>query len=332
MHPKTIIVGRATPLDVLPSISREIGVEVWIKRDDLAGPSLGGNKARQLEYYLGAARATEADTLLITGAVQSNFLRTAAAVGNAQGLRTIVQLEHRVPDQDQIYHASGNVLLLQLLGADIMRYPDGEDEAGADRALYHRAERLRRDGHRPYVIPLGQDHPPLGSLGYVDAAWEILAQKPDFDVFVVPSGSGATHAGLLCGLRGAGSDARVIGGCVRRDAAAQRRRLEGLTARLPAMTQKAGQVGPDDIVLRDGALHPGYGRIGPGTEAAMRKLALSEGLLLDPVYTGKSFATLLECVGDGTIPPGARVCFVHTGGLAAIFGYQSTLSALYGTE
>ncbi|MEO0752212.1 MAG: D-cysteine desulfhydrase family protein [Pseudomonadota bacterium] len=324
--PRHAIVHTATPLTPMPRLSESLGIDLWFKRDDLAGPSLGGNKSRQLEYYFGAALAQGADTILITGAVQSNFVRLAAAVARSLGMDAVVQLENRVKAVDATYDRSGNVVLTQLLGAEIMRYPEGEDEAGADRALFDRAEALRAEGRVPYVIPLSEDHPPLGALGYVDCAHEVLGETGDFDAFVVASGSGATHAGLLAGVRGAGSTAKVYGSCVRRDRGLQTARIGRIMARLTALYDGAGEVTPDDIEIWDGALAPGYGQIGEVALAAMRMVAGQEGVFLDPVYTAKSFAAIPALVADGTIPNGAKVCYVHTGGLAGLFGYSDMLS------
>lgn len=322
------IVSSPTPLTPMPRLSEALGIDLWFKRDDLAGPSLGGNKSRQLEYFLSAARAQGADTILITGAVQSNFVRLAAAVANGLGMGAVVQLENRVKGMDAIYGygRSGNVVLNKLLGAEIMRYPEGEDEAGADGALFERAEALRAEGRNPYVIPLSEDHPPLGALGYVDGAHEILEEKADFDVYVVASGSGATHSGLLAGVRGVGSDALVIGSCVRRSKALQEARIGRIIERLAGLYEGAGKVTEADIVIWDGALAPGYGQIGDAALEAMRMVAGQEGVFLDPVYTAKSFAAIPALVNDGTIPSGARVCYVHTGGLAGLFGYSEILT------
>jgi len=224
-YPKAGFVPMPTPIERLDRLSEKLAIDLWVKRDDLAGPSFGGNKTRQLDYYLGAALSQKCDTVLITGAVQSNFVRTAAALAAKLGMRTIVQLEARVPRKDKLYQSSGNVLLNQLLGAEVIRYPEGEDEAGADAALRKRAEQERQNGFRPYVIPLALGNPPIGALGYVDAGQEIMGQKPDFDFVVVASGSGLTHAGLLSGLQAHAYQGRVIGSCVRRDAGQQHARI-----------------------------------------------------------------------------------------------------------
>jgi 1-aminocyclopropane-1-carboxylate deaminase/D-cysteine desulfhydrase-like pyridoxal-dependent ACC family enzyme len=329
MSTRVQIVPEPTPLTALPRLSGKLGIDLHVKRDDLAGPTFGGNKSRQLEFYFGAASEAQADTILITGAVQSNFVRLAAAVARSQGMHPIVQLEERVRSPGHAYQSSGNVQLSRILGAEILRYPEGEDEAGADRALYAKAEELRGQGKRPYVIPLSEDHPPIGALGYVRAAQELLAQDAGFDVFVVGSGSGATHAGLLAGLRGEGSKALVIGSCVRRDQSLQTARIGRVIRRLEALYTGANAVSSADIVTRDGALAPGYGKLGTVAAEAMRMMAQSEGLILDPVYTSKAFAAIPALVADGTIPKGSRVCFVHTGGLAALFAYEDALAEAF---
>lgn len=326
---KLKIVAEPTPLVRADRISRRLGIDLFIKRDDLAGPTLGGNKARQLEYYYGDAFDQRADTILITGAVQSNFARLAAAVARSQGMQPFVQLEDRVPGKSDGYHASGNVLLSRLLGAEIMRYPDGEDETGADAAMEAKAKELLALGRRPYVIHLSEGHPPLGALGYVDAAKEILEQSEDFDVYVVASGSGSTHAGLLVGLRREGSSAKVIGSCVRRDVSAQAPRLSRIVGRMKPFFPDAATVTKSDIQVWDDALAPGYGQLGALGENAMRFMAREEGLILDPVYTSKSFAAVLALVESGEIAQGSRVCYVHTGGLAAVFAYEDVFASSF---
>lgn len=327
-HPRAPLVPLQTPLEPMTRLSEQMGIDLWVKRDDLAGTTFGGNKSRQLEYYLGAACAQGCDTVLITGAIQSNFVRTAAASAAKLGLRTIVQLEARVPDRDALYDTSGNVLLNQLLGAEIIYYPKGEDEAGADSALRARAEEERAKGRRPFVIPLAMGNPPLGALGYVRAAQEIMAQKSDFDVVVVGSGSGLTHAGLLTGLVEAGFTGRVIGSCVRRDASQQRERIRTVLDGVQALTG-ANESVPDDLIqVWDGALAPGYGQIGPAALAAMTSVAQQEGLVLDPVYTAKVFAAIPALVSSGEIQKGSKVLFVHTGGLASLFAYQTEIAHL----
>ena len=175
--PRCRLAHLPTPIEPMPNLSRQLGsVQAYIKRDDCTGLALGGNKIRQLEYYLGAAEAEGADTLLITGAVQSNYVRSTVAAAAKRGMACHVQLEERVPDPSATYRVSGNVLLDRLMGATIHSFPEGENEAGADRRLGELAEALKRDGHRPYIVPLSPGHPPIAALGYVDAARELVSQ------------------------------------------------------------------------------------------------------------------------------------------------------------
>jgi D-cysteine desulfhydrase family pyridoxal phosphate-dependent enzyme len=323
--PRALLLSQPTPIERLERLSLHLGVEVLIKRDDLTGLGMGGNKVRQLEFYFGAAKAQAADTVLITGAVQSNYVRAAAAAAAKLGMASVVQLEERVAGMGPTYYASGNVLLNDLLGARRMSFPEGENEAGADGALRDEAERLRMSGRRPYVIPLGLDNPPLGALGYMLAAQEVIQQGADFDNVVVASGSGLTHAGFLVGLRAYGHRAPVHGACVRRAASQQRDRISTVTAKLSTLLGAGPLVGNDDILTWDHALAPGYGRLGPLAREAITTLTRLEGLFVDPVYTAKSLGTLMALVRDGTIPPGSRVLFVHTGGLPALYAYEAEL-------
>jgi len=316
-----------TPLERLKRLSDHLDIDLWIKRDDLTGLGGGGNKIRQLEYYFGAAIKEEADTILITGAVQSNYVRAAAAAAAKLGLGAILQLEDRVPGMGETYKTSGNVLLGQLLGAEYMDYPKGEDEMGADLALHERADNLRSEGRTPYVIPLGLDNKPLGALGYMNAAREILDQGPEFDAIVVASGSGATHGGLLAGLRSLGSKIPVHGIRVRRNSVEQSERLKVVTRNLSNLLGHTEIVEPSDILTWDGTLAPGYGLLGPKSREAIKLMAQFEGLFLDPVYTGKSFAGLIDLVKMRQIHSGMRVLFVHTGGQPALFAYQDIIEA-----
>ena len=322
---RTRLVTAETPVERLDRMSDLLGIDLWLKRDDLTGLGLGGNKARQLEFYFGDALAQGADTVLITGAVQSNFVRSTAAAAARLGLKSVLQLEERVPGMGEIYHNSGNVLLAKILGAEHINYPLGEDEAGADNALEKRAAELRAEGRTPYVIHLGIDHPPLGALGYVVGAEELTRQINDFDVAVVPSGSGSTHSGFLTGLRLAGQNAPVYGICVRRDDNQQKARIETVLMKLAEMMDFNPTLVMDDILTCDGALAPGYGLVGDTTREALILMARTEGVFLDPVYTAKTFAGLLGLLKEGEIHQGQKVVMLHTGGTPAIFGYQEEL-------
>ncbi len=333
--PRARLVHAPTPLEALPNLTARLGgARLLVKRDDCTGLAFGGNKVRQLEFYLGAAQARAADTVLITGAVQSNFARLAAAAARRLGMEIHIQLEERVPKTDPAYRNSGNVLLDRLLGATLHAYPAGEDEAGADRRLREIAAGLEAQGRRPYVIPLAPGHAPLGALGYVDAAREILAQAAAQDLaldeIVVSSGSGHTHGGLLFGLRALGCPARVTGVCVRRPAAAQRPRIESRCREIAELLEAAPVVAEDDVHLIDEFLAPGYGQLNAATVEAMEWAARTEGLILDPVYTGKTFAGFIQRAREAGA--GRTLLFIHTGGTPALFAYGAALgSGLGGT-
>ncbi len=312
----------ATPLERADRLSASLDIDLWLKRDDVGGLGMGGNKVRQLSFYLGEAVAEGADTILITGAVQSNFMRTAAAAGARLGLRVCLQLEERLPTMDRLYKTGGNVFLDGLFGAETRSYPHGEDEAGADRALAEWAGELQAAGRKPYIIPLGPGHRPLGALGYCLAAAEYLDQTGDHTVHVIASGSGASHAGLLFGLRALGCEDPVLGICVRRNAGAQIPRLFARTREISELLGMDNPVHEDDIALFDDTLPPGYGRLSPAVMDAIRMMAQNEGIVLDPVYSGKVFAGLLALRRRHIIPDGERVCFWHTGGAPALFAYQ----------
>ena len=324
-----------TAIEPMPNLSRALGgPALFVKRDDLTGLGLGGNKARQVEFWLGDARAKGADTVLITGAVQSNYVRTAAAGAARLGMACHVQLEERVPDTDHTYRVSGNVLLDRLFGATLHACDSGEDEAGADANLAALAARLRARGKRPYVIPLGPGHAPIGALGYVDAARELSRQWSTAsgalegapDAIVIGSGSGHTHAGLLVGLRALGHAMPVLGACVRRGADLQRPRV---AARAGEVAELLGVAAPSvaDIEVSDRAFGPGYGRMDEPTVEAMTLAARCEGLVLDPTYTAKVMACLIAEVRHGRWPASARVLFVHTGGTPGLFAYEPAVTA-----
>ncbi|NKB49359.1 MAG: pyridoxal-phosphate dependent enzyme [Alphaproteobacteria bacterium] len=327
--PATPLGHYPTPLDAAPRLGDALGLDLHIKRDDATGLAFGGNKIRQLEFYLGKALAQNADTILITGAVQSNYVRAAAGAAAKLGLRCHVQLEDRVPLYDECYVNSGNVLVDRLLGAMVHTYPEGEDEAGADARLHEIADEERRQGFNPYVIPLGPGNPPIGALGYVKGAMELVEQLdgPDaIDAFVVPSGSGMTHGGFLVGLRALGVRAPVFGICVRRDADAQAQRIADNCRNVEELLGLPTVVSGDDIRTVDDVLSPGYGRLNDATYEAVLLAARTEGLMLDTVYSGRALAGLVHLAKEGVIARGSTVVFLHTGGTPALFGYSEVLN------
>jgi D-cysteine desulfhydrase/L-cysteate sulfo-lyase len=336
-HSRVALGHGPTAIDRLPALGRRLGITLSAKRDDCNGLAFGGNKVRQLEYYLGRAVDEGADSLLITGALQSNFVRLTAAAASRMGWRADVQLEDRVPKDDVLYQSSGNVFLTRLLGAKIHHFAEGEDEKAADQNLEAIADRLRAEGRKPYVIHLGIDHPPYGGLGYVAAAaecWSQLQQESEeVSHVVIPSGSGLTHAGFLVGARAVGWRLPVHGICVRRAAALQDARIRRRAGEIAALIDQEDAVKASDILLYDKVLAPGYGLLNEATATAIRWAAETEALILDPVYSGRCMAGLIALVENGEIPQGAHVLFIHTGGHPAVFAYQNDLeNALAGSR
>lgn len=328
--PRARLFQGPTYLEPMANLARVLGTQrpLLVKRDDLTDMAFGGNKVRQLEFYLGEAQARNADTVLITGAVQSNFARLAAAGARKLGMDCHIQLEERVAKNDPRYRNSGNVLIERILGATLHSYPEGEDEAGADRQLGEIAEGLRQAGRTPYIIPLAPGHAPLGALGYVIAAREILLQIEErglqVDEFFVPSGSGATHGGFLFGLRALGCQVPVTGICVRRNAGLQKPRIEKRCQEIAELLEIDNPVPDDDVVVTDAVLAPGYGQASEEVLEAIRQAARTEALILDPVYSGKTMAGFIDAAkqreGNGAL------IFLHTGGTPAIFAYENELT------
>ena len=329
--PRVALAHLPTPIEAMENLAAVLGRKggFYVKRDDCTGLAFGGNKVRQLEFYMGEARGEGADTVLITGAVQSNFVRSAAAAAAKLGMGCHVQLEERVSGKDGEYRTSGNVLLDRMLGATIHSYPQGEDEEGADRRVREIAAELKAAGRKPYVVPLAPGHKPLGALGYVVAAREILGQIAEqslrIDEIVVASGSGSTHAGLLFGLRALGSDIRVTGVCVRREAAIQRQRIAGRCRDLAELLAVEPVVGDNDVIATDDFLAPGYGRLNEPTLRALDMAARHEALILDPVYTARTMAASIRRATE--TGPDHGIMFLHTGGTPGAFAYAESLTA-----
>ncbi|HEX7001970.1 MAG TPA: D-cysteine desulfhydrase family protein, partial [Trueperaceae bacterium] len=271
------------------------------------------------------ALARGADTLITTGAVQSNHCRLTLAAACAEGLACRLVIEERVPgsyDED----ASGNNMLFRLLGAErITVVPTGTDLAAA---LQEEADQVTAAGRVPYVIPGGGSNP-LGALGYVSAAEELMAQAVDarlsFQAMVVASGSGGTHAGLLAGLTGTSSGVPVIGVSTRAAKEQQEEKILDLAGRTAELAGSSVTVRPEDVRVDDGHVGDGYSLPTAGMVEAVRLFARLEGVLLDPVYTGKAAAGLLALVRSGAFDPDGDVVFVHTGGWPALFAYQDVL-------
>lgn len=315
----------ATPVEKLSHLTRHLGgPEIYIKRDDLLGLAAGGNKTRKLEFLVADALAQGVDTLITVGAVQSNHCRLTLAAAVREGLKCRLVLEQRVPGSYDA-KASGNNFLFDLLGVESVTVVDaGADLAGAMQAI---AADLQRQGRKGYVIPGGGSNP-LGALGYVACAEELLSQTFEqglkLDHIVVASGSAGTHSGLLTGLVGNTARIPVTGINVRRPRAEQ----EGNVHKLALDVAKLLDVAPparEAVTALDEWVGPGYSLPTPAMIEAVRLTARLEGVLLDPVYTGKAMAGLIDLVRRGAFKKGENVLFLHTGGSPALYAYQRTL-------
>ena len=315
-----------TPLEHLPHLTRLLdGPHVFAKRDDLLGLSGGGNKTRKLEFLVADALRQGADTLITVGAVQSNHCRLTLAAAVKEGMKCRLVLEQRVPnsyDPD----ASGNNFLFRLLGVEKTTVVDlGADLNGAMQA---EADDLAREGRKGYVIPGGGSNP-LGTLGYVACAQEILVQAfqkgIQFDQIVCASGSGGTHSGLLVGTRAMGSKVPVTGISVRRPVPEQEKLIGDLVTRTREFLGLSGELAAGELKIFDDYVGPGYSLPTEAMAEAVRTFARVEGVLLDPVYTGKAAAGLLDLIRKGHFKRGEKVLFLHTGGSPGLYAYQDVL-------
>jgi L-cysteate sulfo-lyase len=314
-----------TPLEPLERLSRELGgPRIWVKRDDCTGLAGGGNKTRKLEFLLGDALESGADTVLTAGAVQSNHARQTAAACARLGLGCELFLKEAAPGRGESYGHSGNVLLDRILGAKV-RILSGK--ATAETAMEKHAEALRGERRRPYVIPVGGSNA-VGALGYVECARELSAQahemKLGIDALVHASASHGTQAGLAVGLAVAGAETLLLGVGVSgssRQAQANVEQIAAATCERLGSSRRFAEIEVDDRFVGEG-----YGIPTSEGLAAIRLVARLEGLLFDPVYTGKAMAGLVAMVREGRFGSGENVVFLHTGGWPALFAYKEELA------
>ena len=311
-----------TPLEPLDNLSKALGgPRLWIKRDDCTGLSTGGNKTRKLEFLMAEAVAANADTVITQGATQSNHARQTAAIAAKLGMDCRILLEDRTGSDDPNYNFNGNVLLDRLHGASVSKRPGGADMNAEMAAL---AEELRAAGKRPYIIPGGGSNP-VGAFGYVNAALELLYQAGDqglrIDHIVHATGSAGTQAGLVAGLAALNAGIPVLGIGVRVPRAQQEENVFKLACGTAEKLGLPGVVKREDVVANCDYVGAGYGIPTPGMVDAVKRLAHAEAILLDPVYSGKGMAGLIDLIGKGHFPPGSNVVFLHTGGAAGLFGY-----------
>lgn len=311
-----------TPLEPMDNLSRHLGgPRLWIKRDDCTGLSTGGNKTRKLEFLMADALAQGADTIVTQGATQSNHARQTAAIAAKLGLKMHILLEDRTGYTDEAYTLGGNVLLDQLHGATISKRPAGADMQAEMESM---AAELRAKGRKPYVIPGGGSNP-IGALGYVAAAQELVTQAYEMglriDHLVHATGSAGTQAGLVVGLVALSSGIPVLGIGVRAPKDRQEASVFALAERTAAHIGCSGIVRREQVVANSDYVGQGYGFPTESMIAAVKLLAEKEGILLDPVYSGKGMAGLIDLIGKGHFRKDANVVFLHTGGAVALFGY-----------
>lgn len=315
-----------TPLEHLPHLTQAMnGPHIFIKRDDLLGLAAGGNKTRKLEFLVADALRQGADTLITVGAVQSNHCRLTLGAAVKEGMNCRLVIEQRVPDSYDP-DASGNNFLFRLLGVEKITVVDLGTDLGE--AMEAEARELEAEGRKAYIIPGGGSNA-LGALGYVSCAQEIMAQAFDrgiqFDHIVCASGSGGTHSGMLVGLGAMGSKIPVTGISVRRPVPEQ----EGLIGGLAAETRKFLGLSPEpvegELNIFDDYVGPGYSLPTDEMVEAVRTFAALEGILLDPVYTGKAAAGLLDLIRKGHFKRGEKVLFLHTGGSPGLYAYQDVI-------
>lgn len=328
-HPRIRLGHYPTPLEFLPNLTRALdGPDLYIKRDDCTGLATGGNKTRKLEFLVADALQQQADVLITQGAVQSNHARQTAAAAAVMGMQCKILLEERVLDANDDYAQSGNVMLDNLLGAEIVeRFPAGTDMAAAMQDL---AARLRKQGHRPYIIPGGGSNA-IGALGYVGCAHELLQQSFDMglriDHVVHATGSAGTQAGLVAGLAASNSGIPVYGIGVRAPRAQQEENVWKLAlATLDHMGIAESVLDRADVVANTDYVGQGYGIPTDPMIEAIELAARTDAILLDPVYSGKGMAGLIDLIRKGHFKKGENIVFIHTGGTAGLFAYRQLFS------
>jgi D-cysteine desulfhydrase len=322
--PRVDLALAPTPLLRLDRLSRELGTELWVKRDDLTGLLESGNKVRKLEFLVGEALAQGADTLVTCGTLQSNCCRAVSAVAARLGLRAVLALKGAPPDE-----YDGNLLLDRLLGAEV-HYCTDDEWAQVDAVLGELAARVRAAGRRPYVIP-ESGATVVGALGYLACGSEIAQQvkhgAPPFDTVAITAFSGGSQAGLLMARELAGLEAEVVAIPVAWEAAAVRDYVADVIGQ--ARSRFGLEVTPpSEVHVLDGYQGAGRGGVRPEELQTVVRVARTEGVLLDPVYTAKAFHGLLDTLRRSPGALGRRVCFVHTGGVFSVFPFRRELRPL----
>ena len=306
----------------MPNLSRALGgPKLLVKRDDLTDLGFGGNKARKLEYLFGDAKAKGSDVIITTGAVQSNSACMVAAAACKLGMKTVLVLQGKEP-----HEWDGNLLLDRLLSTDI-RFIETEGR-NVPQVMQRICNEMRDEGHSPYVIPVGASTP-MGAIGYSHAVLELMNQstqmRTKIDRILVACGTGGTQAGLVLGCKLYDAKFAVTGISVGPDGRALSNRVARLVYEASAITETEFHVTPDDIKILDEYVGEGYGIVDDKVLEAIRLVAKTEGILIDPVYTGKAMAALIDLIRKNAYAEDETLVFLHTGGLPALFPHKKEL-------
>ena len=319
-----------TPIEKLERLSKHLGgnLEIYAKREDCnSGLAFGGNKLRKLEYIIPDAIASNADTLVSIGGVQSNHTRLVAAVAAKLGMKCCLVQESWVPHEDAVYDRVGNILLSRVMGADVRLVDEGFD-IGIRRSWEEAIAHVKAKGGKPYGIPAGASVHKYGGLGYVGFAEEVRAQERElgfaFDYIVVCTVTGSTHAGMLVGFARDGRERRVIGIDASFTPAQTKAQVLAIAQNTARLVELGREIVADDVVLLEDYAHPAYGVPSDATKEAIRLCARLEGMITDPVYEGKSMQGMIDLVRKGFFPDGSKVLYAHLGGAPAINGYAYT--------
>ena len=321
--PRSFIAHLPTPLERLDRLTAELGgPEIWIKRDDCTGLSTGGNKTRKLEFLMAEAQLEKADIVMTQGATQSNHARQTAAFAAKLGMACHLLLEDRTGFKEENYRSNGNVILDHLHGATTEKYKAGLDmNAELDTA----ADKFRAQGKKVYTI-VGGGSNPTGALGYVNCAMELLTQFNEralnFDHIVHATGSAGTQAGLITGLKAMNAGIPLLGIGVRAPKEKQEQNVFQLACDTAIKLGCEGVVKREDVVANTDYVGDGYGLATDGGIEAIKMFAELESILLDPVYSAKGAAGMIDLIRKGHFKKGERIVFLHTGGAAALFGYD----------
>jgi L-cysteate sulfo-lyase len=327
--PRVHITHGPTPLEFMPRLTEALGgPRLYIKRDDCTGLGTGGNKTRKLEFLIADAVRHGADTIITQGATQSNHARQTVAIAARMGMRCEILLEDRTGYQAENYRTSGNVFLDHLYGASVRELPGGTDMNAAMAAV---ADELRADGRKPYIIPGGGSNP-IGALGYVTCALEMVnqfnTQDLRVDCVVHATGSAGTQAGLVVGLEGSRSQIPVLGIGVRAAREAQETNVYNLAVKTAELLGVPGCIPRESVAANCDYVGGGYGVPTAGMVEAVTLTARLEGILLDPVYSGKGMAGVIDLCRKGHFRKGENVVFLHTGGAVALYGYMDAFRDL----